>query len=67
VLSLESTNAVARRAASNKVTYGEIISPEALIDALDAVTFDDVASVAKDIEGEPAVACVGPHAVSDFS
>ena len=49
------------------MTYGEDIDPEAVIDALDAVTFDDVARVAKDIEGEPAVACVGPHAVADFS
>jgi predicted Zn-dependent peptidase len=67
VLALESTNAVARRAAANKVTYGEIVEPEALIDALDAVTFDDVAAIARDIEGEPAVACVGPHAEADFS
>jgi predicted Zn-dependent peptidase len=67
VLALESTNAVARRAASNKVTYGEIVQPEALIDALDAVMFDDVAAIARDIEGEPAVACVGPHGETDFS
>ena len=38
-----------------------------MIDALDAVTFDDVAQIASDIEGEPAVACVGPHAEADFS
>jgi predicted Zn-dependent peptidase len=67
VLALESTNAVARRAAANQVTYGEVVQPEALIDALDAVTFDDVAAVARDIDGEPSVACVGPHVDSDFS
>ena len=66
VLALESTNAVARRAAGNKVTYGEVTSPEAVIDALDAVTFDEVRQVAADIAGDPSVACVGPHAVDDF-
>ena len=67
VLALESTNAVARRAAGNKVTYNEVTSPEDAIDALDAVTFDDVRRVAADIAGEPAVACVGPHTEANFS
>jgi predicted Zn-dependent peptidase len=67
VLALESTNAVARRAAGNKVTYGEVTSPEAAIDALDAVTFDEVRQVARDIDGEPTVACVGPHTEANFS
>jgi predicted Zn-dependent peptidase len=67
VLALESTNAVARRAAGNKVTYGEVTSPEDAIEALDAVTFDEVRRVARDIVGEPSVACVGPHEVANFS
>ena len=66
VLALESTNAVARRAAGNKVTYGEVTSPEDAIDALDAVTFDQVRAVAANIDGAPSVACVGPHTVADF-
>jgi len=66
VLALESTNAVARRAAGNKVTYGEVASPEDVIDALDAVTYDEVRDVARDIAGEPAVAVVGPHTVAEF-
>jgi predicted Zn-dependent peptidase len=66
VLSLESTGAVARRAAGQKVTFGEIASPDELIDALDGVTDDDVRSVAQGVQGEPVVACVGPHEVSDF-
>jgi predicted Zn-dependent peptidase len=66
VLSLESTGAVARRAAGQKVTFGEIQSPDELIDALDAVTEDDVRSIAKTVQGAPAVACVGPHEVGDF-
>ena len=67
VLALESTNAVARRAAGNKVTYGEVTSPEDTIEALDAVTFDEVRQVAADIAAEPAVAVVGPHTVADFA
>jgi predicted Zn-dependent peptidase len=66
VLALESTNAVARRAAGNKVTYGEVTSPEDTIEALDAVTYDEVRQVAAGITGEPSVAVVGPHEQTDF-
>ncbi len=66
VLALESTRAVASRAASQKVTFGEIASPDEMIAALDAVTHDDVAAVAKQVAGEPVVACVGPHDAGDF-
>jgi predicted Zn-dependent peptidase len=66
VLSLESTGAVARRAAGQKVTFGEISSPDELIDALDAVTEDDVRAIARGVEGKPSVACVGPHDSADF-
>jgi predicted Zn-dependent peptidase len=67
VLALESTGAVARRAAGQKVTFGEISSPDETIEALDAVTEDDVRRIAADIRGEPVVACVGPHSEEDFS
>jgi predicted Zn-dependent peptidase len=66
VLSLESTGAVARRAAGQKVTFGEIQSPDETIDALDAVTEDDVREIALKVQGPPVVACVGPHDASDF-
>jgi predicted Zn-dependent peptidase len=66
VLSLESTGAVARRAAGQKVTFGEIKSPDETIDALDAVTEDDVREMAREVQGAPVVACVGPHEVADF-
>ena len=45
------------------------VAPEiadAAIDAVDQVTFDDVAAVARGISEELAVACVGPHAAADF-
>ena len=67
VLALESTGAVARRAAGQKVTFGEISSPDEVIEALDAVTEDDVRTIARDIAGDPVVACVGPHAEDDFA
>ena len=66
VLALESTSAVARRAASQKVTFGEIGSPDEMIAALDAVTDDDVREVASEVRGAPVVACVGPHEAAAF-
>ena len=67
VLALENTRAVASRAASQKVTFGEIASPDELIAALDAVTEDDVREVAARVAGDPVVACVGPHDPDDFA
>ncbi|MFL5781422.1 MAG: M16 family metallopeptidase [Thermoleophilaceae bacterium] len=66
VLMLESTGAVASRAAREKVTFGELRSPDDAIAALDAVTEDDVREVAARIQGPPTVACVGPHTADDF-
>ena len=60
------TGAVARRAAGEKVTFGEISSPDETIAALDAVTEADVREVAAQVDGAPAVACVGPHEAGDF-
>ena len=42
------------------------IDPDAAIAAIDSVTFDEVATVARGISEELAVACVGPHAAADF-
>jgi predicted Zn-dependent peptidase len=67
VLALEGTNAVARRAASSKVLFGEVVSPDADIAALDAVSYDDVRDVARSIGGPPTVACVGPHDADEFA
>ena len=66
VLALEGTGAVARRAAAQKVTFGEVVSPEITVEALDAVTYDEVRAVAAGVTGAPTVACVGPHEESDF-
>jgi len=67
VLAFENTNAVARYAAGQAVVYGEDIDPDGAIDALDAVTFDEVREIAAAIDPEQlAVACVGPHEVDEF-
>jgi predicted Zn-dependent peptidase len=67
VLAFENTNAVARFAATQAIVFGEDIDPDRAIDALDAVTFDDVVEVAKGVDPETAaVACVGPHDEAEF-
>jgi predicted Zn-dependent peptidase len=67
VLAFENTNAVARYAASQAIVFGEHIDPDRAIAALDAVTFEDVAEVAKAVDPtSAAVACVGPHETDEF-
>jgi predicted Zn-dependent peptidase len=67
VLAFENTNAVARFAASQAIVFGEDIDPDRAIDALDAVTFDQVAEIARKVDPEAAaVACVGPHDADEF-
>ena len=67
VLALENTRAVASRAAAQKVTHGQLVTPDEMIAALDAVTDDDVREVAAEVAGDPVVACVGPHEAADFA
>jgi predicted Zn-dependent peptidase len=67
VLAFESTNAVARHAATQTVLFGQDIDPDAAISALDAVTYDQVAEVARGISEQLSVACVGPHDEEEFA
>lgn len=67
VLAFENTNAVARHAAQQTILFGEEIDPDLAIAALDAVTYDDVVAIARDVADELAVACVGPHTAEDFA
>ena len=67
VLAFENTNAVARYAASQSIVFGEEIDPDGAIAALDAVTLDEVAEVAREVADTLAIACVGPHSERDFS
>jgi len=66
VLGFENASAVASYAAQQSIIYGAEIDPDLVIEALDSVTFDEVASVARGIGEELAIACVGPHSASDF-
>jgi predicted Zn-dependent peptidase len=67
VLAFENTNAVARHAATQAIVRREAVDPDAVIAALDAVTFDEVRAVAAGIDPDRlAVAVVGPHTESDF-
>jgi predicted Zn-dependent peptidase len=66
VLAFESTNAVARYGASQKIVYGEDVDPDAAIAALDAVSFEEVREVAANVADQLAIACVGPHEAGDF-
>ncbi len=67
VLAFENTNAVARHAAARTVVFGEEIDPDGAIADLDAVTEEEVAEVARAVDDELAVACVGPHEAGDFA
>jgi predicted Zn-dependent peptidase len=68
VLAFENTNAVARHAAGQTIVHSDSIDPDEAVDGLDAVTFDEVAEVAKLVDPHAAaVACVGPHEVAEFA
>lgn len=67
VLAFENTNAVARHAAAQSIIFDSDIDPDLAIEALDSVTFDQVAEVARMIDPQhAAVACVGPHEPEEF-
>ncbi len=67
VLAFENTNAVARHAAAQTVVFGQEIDPDKAIAALDDVTLDEVAEIARGISEAVSVACVGPHSAADFN
>ena len=67
VLAFENTNAVARHAAQQTVVFGQDIDPDKAIEALDAVTYEQVVEVGRGISESLSVACVGPHEHSEFS
>ena len=46
--------------------FGQDIDPDLAIELLDRVTFDEVAEVARGIEDELSIACVGPHTVAEL-
>jgi predicted Zn-dependent peptidase len=65
-IGFENSGAVARYAAQQTIVYRESVDPDAAIDRLDEVTFDDVRAVAAGIQDELSLACVGPHTVAEL-
>src|SRR5579875_2332004 len=65
-IGFENSGAVARYAAQQTIVYAEPVDPDAAIDRLDEVTFDEVREVAAGIEDALSVACVGPHSVEEL-
>jgi predicted Zn-dependent peptidase len=65
-IAFENTGAIARTAAGQAVVYGEPVDPDAILDRLDAVTYEQVAEIASGVAEELSVACVGPHTVQEF-
>jgi predicted Zn-dependent peptidase len=65
-IGFENSGAVARYAAQQTIVYDEPVDPDAAIDRLDEVTFDEVRAVAAGIADELSVACVGPHTVEEL-
>ncbi|MGO9760377.1 MAG: M16 family metallopeptidase [Solirubrobacteraceae bacterium] len=66
VLAFENTGAVARYGANQSIVFHEDIDPDAIVAALDAVTYDEVREVAVGVADRLAVSCVGPHTADEF-
>jgi predicted Zn-dependent peptidase len=65
-LAFENTGAVARYAAQQTIVFDEDPDPDATIELLDNVTFDEVREVAAGIADELSVAVVGPHTLEEL-
>jgi predicted Zn-dependent peptidase len=65
-IAFENSGAVARHAAQQAIVYGEEVDPDRSIELLDKVSFEDVRTVAAEIEDRLSIACVGPHTAEDF-
>ena len=65
-IAFENTGAVARQAAQQAIVYAEDPDPDAVIELLDRVTFEEVREVAAAIPEELSLACVGPHTVQEL-
>jgi predicted Zn-dependent peptidase len=65
-IGFENSGAVARYAAQQTIVYDESVDPDAAIDRLDEVTYDEVRTIAAAIADELSVACVGPHTVAEL-
>ncbi|MDM4723114.1 pitrilysin family protein [Micromonospora sp. WMMA1363] len=68
VLGLEDTGSRMSRLAKGELLYGELMPVDELLARVDAVTVDDVNSLAAELLGHPmSLAVVGPFGASDFT
>ncbi len=65
-IAFENTGAVARHAAQQAIVFRQQIDPDATIELLDQVSYGEIVEVARGIEDELTVACVGPHTVEEL-
>jgi predicted Zn-dependent peptidase len=65
-IAFENSGAVARNAAQQAIVYRESVDPDRSLELLDAVTSADVHAVARGVDDELAIACVGPHTADEF-
>ena len=66
-IAFENSGAVARYAAQQTIVHkGEDVNPDRTIELLDAVTYDEVRTIAAGVADELAVACVGPHTMEEL-
>jgi len=66
-IAFENSGAVARYAANQAILHDDKLDPDLAIARIDEVSYEAVVEVARGISEAFAVACVGPHTVSDFS
>jgi predicted Zn-dependent peptidase len=68
VLGLEDTGSRMSRLGKSELSYGEVLEVDDLLARVDAVSPDDVRSVAADLLGQPlCLAVVGPFTEADFA
>jgi predicted Zn-dependent peptidase len=65
-IAFENSGAIARNAAQQAIVHREAVDPDAVIDRLDAVTFDEVRAIAAGVADDPVIACVGPQTVAEL-
>ena len=65
-IAFENTGAIARNAAAQSIVFDQSLDPDDVIDRLDAVSFEEVAEIARGVDDQLVVACVGPHTVQEF-
>jgi predicted Zn-dependent peptidase len=65
-IAFENTGAVARHAAQQTILHSDEPDPDATIDLLDQVTFEEVADIGSRVPEELSIACVGPHTADEL-